>query len=233
MEGSDQGQLERLSGLRDSTTGFTVGIHPPRRFSNLTDGLPVGFRDQQLTPGSDDADTDPSKASLLKEEERSDFLDLDTPRRTPPDSRTHHWDFVATRPYAQGVTQHSPGSPKAHPGSRTRATPVPRRGSTAFPGCAARSWARVCNAVGVGIVGGVVRSQGALRDPGLCCGTPLAYDTPSKPGGVERGLSIFLRTREPTMAHPSNPLSSRPNDRSAATSRNGGHDGSARFSRVA
>ncbi len=90
---------------------------------------------------------------------------FDTPRRIPPDSRTHHWDFVATRPYAQGVTQHSPGSPKAHPGSRTRATPVPRRGSTAFPGCAARPWARVCNAVGVGIVGGGGAFPGCAARP--------------------------------------------------------------------
>ena len=90
---------------------------------------------------------------------------FDTPRRTPPDFWAHHWDFVATRPYAQGVTERSPGSPKAHPGSRTRATPGPRRGSTAFPGCAARPWARVCNAVGVGIVGGGGAFPGCAARP--------------------------------------------------------------------
>ena len=36
-------------------------------------------------------------------------------------------------PYAEGVAQHSPGSPQAHPGSRTPQSPVPQRGSTARP----------------------------------------------------------------------------------------------------
>jgi hypothetical protein len=69
--------------------------------------------------------------------------------------------------YADGVAQPSPGSPKAHPWSRS---PHPKRTPTgfhkawqhcgtplgfgrcpaaAFPGCAARPWAVMCNAFGV------------------------------------------------------------------------------------
>src|SRR5579883_1310989 len=82
-------------------------------------------------------------------------------------------DRDATHPYAEGVPHPSPGSPKAHPGSRsTQAQRTPRgfhrvatlwnpvgvrenfgelgiRGRPAFPGCAARPWALLCNAFGV------------------------------------------------------------------------------------
>ena len=78
---------------------------------------------------------------------------------------------IVTPLFPNGDTQQSPGSPKAHPGDRTRAAPpmypegVPHRvgGRLVEP-----RWGTMDD------YGGSTRSQSALRDPGLCCVTPLA-----------------------------------------------------------
>jgi hypothetical protein len=77
------------------------------------------------------------------------ILSYETPRRTPPDACIPKRKTVATGPYAEGVTQQSPGSPKAHPGTeRTPHLREPQRGSQ--------------------------RPRGVPRDPGLRCATPSA-----------------------------------------------------------
>ena len=49
----------------------------------------------------------------------------------------------------------------------------PQRGCPTPSGSAARPRTSACNALSVGTIGVGLHSQGALRDPGLCCRTPV------------------------------------------------------------